>query len=330
MQTADTAGEIELAEVTRGAIVESRHRGRIVVLDRDAGGTPRVRCAAGDVSSPVYARSAIKPVQATAMVEAGFDGPSAALALAAASHGGEEIHLAGVRAVLAAAGLAESALRCPADLPLSAVAQADWLRAGRAPAPVCHNCSGKHAAMVATCVRNGWPVAEYLQPDHPLQQAIATAVVRFGGEPIGATSVDGCGAPAHAVSLTALATAFAALAGSPVDSPAGRVGAAMRAHPLLVGGTGRPVTELPPDADGLVCKDGAEGVWAAALPDGRAFAAKITDGNGRALGPLLAAVLATWGFDGPAVRRWAALPVLGGGLPVGELRPAEQLLSLLS
>ncbi len=289
-----------------------------------------MRCAAGDVRSPVYSRSAIKPVQATAMVEAGFDGPSAALALAAASHGGEDVHLAGVRTVLATAGLTESALRCPPDLPLSIAAQTAWLRAGRAPAPVCHNCSGKHAAMVATCVRNGWPVDEYLQPGHPLQQAIASAVVRFGGEPIGATSVDGCGAPAHAVSLTALATAFAAVAGSPADSPAGRVCAAMRAHPQLVGRDGAAGDR----AAARRRRAGVQGRRRGRVGRGAARRAGVRcedhDGNGRALGPVLAAVLAAWGFDGPAVRRWAAVPVLGGGLPVGELRPAEQLRSLLS
>ncbi|WP_375484262.1 asparaginase [uncultured Jatrophihabitans sp.] len=319
-----TAPDAQLVVSTRGDVVESWHRGRVVVLHGE-----RV-LTLGDVHTPVYARSALKPLQATALAAAGFVPAPAELALAAASHSGEDVHLRGVRRILAGAGLVEADLQCPPALPSEPAALAAYLRSGATAAPVCHNCSGKHAAMVATCAGAGWPVGDYLLRDHPLQVAIAAEIERRTGAAIAATSVDGCGAPAHAVSLTALATAFASLAGAPADSAAGRVCAAMRAQPHLVGGTGRPVSELMAEVDGLVCKDGAEGVWAAALPDGRAFAAKVDDGASRALGPLLATVLEAWGFDGPAVRSWAAVPVLGGGRPVGDVRAAPQLRALLA
>ncbi len=143
-------------------------------------------------------------------------------------------------------------------------------------------------------------------------------------------AVDGCGAPAFAITLLGLARAFAAVGTAPAGSAAGAVSTAMRAHPHLVGGTGEPVSELMADVDGLLAKEGAEGVWAAALPDGRAFAAKLEDGSGRGRGPLLAAVLRHWGLDGPAVQRWSTQPVPGGGQVVGAIQPSPQLRELLA
>lgn len=321
-----SAIDLELVDATRGGRIESCHRGRIIVLAR---GAAPVGSRPDGLVEPVFVRSALKPLQASAMVASGFGGPVESLALAAASHSGQPRHRARAARILADAGLDPAALQCPAALPADPAALVEHLAAGGAAEPILHNCSGKHAAMVATCARNGWPIAGYLSPAHPLQRAIVETTVRFGGEAIAATSVDGCGAPAHAISLTALAGAFAAIATAPHGSPAARIAAAMHAHPELVGGDGRPVTELMAEVPGLVCKDGAEGVWAAALPDGRAVAAKIGDGAGRALGPVLAAVLLAWGFDGPAVRRWSAVPVLGGGSSVGELRPSAALRDLL-
>ena len=320
-------------DVTRGGRVESRHRGTLVLLD--AGGA--VSVAVGDVDEPVFARSSLKPLQAVALVDNGFAQPPAALALACASHDGAEVHRDGVRAVLAAAGTDERPLRCPADLPMGAVASAEYVAAGGRPAAICHNCSGKHAAMVATCVANGWDVETYLDPRHPVQTAVQRTIEQLCGEPIVATSVDGCGAPAHAVRLGGLARAFATIAAD-ARTPAGgtssgtsraSVRAAMRAHPVLVGGVGRAVTDLIADVDGLVVKDGAEGVWAGALADGRAFAVKIADGASRALPVVVATVLASWGIDCPGVRQWATSPVLGGGAPVGELHASAGLLAAL-
>ena len=307
------SAEPVLLHVTRGSTVESWHRGSLVVLDPSGA----VVTAAGPVDEHVYPRSALKPLQAVALLASGFDGPAEAVALASASHFGEPQHVAGALAILAATGLDASALQCPPDLPGHRGAMLEWVRAGHGPAAVCHNCSGKHAAMLATCVANGWDVGRYLDPAHPLQQAVVAHVERLAGARVGSTSIDGCGAPAHTVPLTALARSFAALAAAASGSLEARVADAVRAHPQLVGGTGHPGSELMAEVGGLVCKNGAEGVWAAALPDGRAFAAKLSDGAERALAPVLAWVLRSWGFDGPAVRRWADVPVLGGGRPVG-------------
>lgn len=315
-----------LLDVGRGPLVESRHRGRLVVLAPDGS----VTAALGPVEEPVYPRSSLKPLQAAAMVRCGLVAAPAALALASASHDGEGVHIAGVRESLAAAGLDDSALGCPPDLPMGREPMLAYVAGRGLPARVCHNCSGKHAAMVATCVACSWDVGSYLSPDHPLQVAIASSLEEACGAPIAATSVDGCGAPAHALPLVALARGFARLTTAAVGSAEGRIAAAMRAHPRLVGGQGRAVTELMTEVGGLVAKDGAEGVWAAALPDGRACAIKVADGAMRALPPLLAAVLRSWGFDGAAVRRWSTAPVLGGGAPVGDMHWAAPLRDALA
>ena len=315
----------ELLHVSRGGVVESRHRGSLVLLD--AAGA--VAIAIGDVESAIYPRSALKPLQTVAMLNAGLSGPTRTIALASASHLGEPVHVAGARATLAAAGLDDSALQCPPDLPGHPPALLEWIRTGGVPAAICHNCSGKHAAMLATCVAAGWDTATYLDPAHPLQRAVVSHVERLGGASISGTSIDGCGAPAHTIPLVALARSFARLTTAAAGTPERVAADAMRAEPLLVSGTGTPVTELCVAVPGLLAKNGAEGVWAAALPDGRAFAAKIDDGSARALGPLLATALRFWGVDDPAVRRWADVALLGGGRRVGAVCAAPALLQRL-
>jgi L-asparaginase II len=313
-----------LVEVTRGEYVEARHRGSVVLLGPDG----RVDVAAGGVDAPLLVRSSLKPLQAVALMEAGFTGHPDWLALACASHDGEPIHLAGVRAMLSAAGLTEDNLQCPPSLPTAEAALVDWVSAGGRAARICHNCSGKHAAMLAVCQAAGWPVDSYRDPAHPLQAAVHARIAELTREPIGPPEVDGCGAPAFAVSLTGLARAFAAIA-TGTDGPTRDAANAMRAHPELVSGTAGAHVELSREVAVLVAKEGAEGAIAAALPDGRAFAAKFADGTGRGRPPLLAAVLRRWGFDGPAVRRWAAVPTLGGGTPVGVVAPSAELRDLL-
>jgi L-asparaginase II len=312
-----------LVRAVRNGFVESVHHGSLVLLSPDG---PAV--AVGAVDEPVFPRSSLKPLQAVAMVEAGFPGRDASLALACASHDGETMHIAGARATLAAAGQDEAALRCPPDLPGERAALLEWVRGGGGPAPICHNCSGKHAAMVATCAAAGWPVADYVDAAHPLQQAIRARIESLAG-PVSGVAVDGCGAPAFAVSLRGLAGAFAALA-SATDGVPALVADAMRAHPALIGGSERAGSQLMAAVPGLIAKEGAEGVWAAALPDGRAFAAKLADGGQRALPPLLAAALRYWGVSNETVERWTHVPVLGGGRPVGELTWTPELAALLS
>jgi L-asparaginase II len=315
---------MRLLDVVRNGHVESWHRGSLVLLDH--AGT--VAVAAGDVDTPIFPRSSLKPLQAVAMLDCGFAGEDECLALAAASHDGEDVHISAARRTLDAAGLDESALQCPLDLPSGRDALLAWVIGGGRPARICHNCSGKHAAMLSTCVAAGWPVTNYGAPEHPLQAAIRSRISQLCGTPVADVAVDGCGAPAYSVSLAALAHAFATVATAPSGHPRD-VADAMRAHPRMIGGTGRAVSELTAAVPGLVCKEGAEGVWAAALPDGRAFAAKIDDGSARGLGPLLAAALRYWGSDDPVVSRWAAVAVLGGGSPVGAITWSPELRVLL-
>jgi L-asparaginase II len=303
-----------LAEVVRSGFVESVHRGALVVTGPE--GTARL--ALGDVTSPVFPRSSNKPLQAAGMLRAGLDFRDEDLALACASHSGEPGHVKRVLELLEAAGLREDDLACPPDFPLHVPSMRDAAE----PRRVMMNCSGKHTAMLTTCVRAGWPTAGYEAPDHPLQQTIATTVAELTDEPIAHTAVDGCGAPLFAFSLTGLARAFGRLAQA-TEGPLSAVASAMRTHPWLVAGTGREDTELMSAVDGLVSKAGAEGVQAFALPDGFAAAIKIDDGNKRACAPLAVETLRYLGVDVSGLEELARPAVLGGGRPVGEIRVPE-------
>lgn len=307
----------------RNGLVESSHAGAVVALAPDGA----TALAAGDVRTPVFPRSSNKPLQVVGMLRAGLGDvldrhpdPTEALAIASASHSGEPEHLAAVRRLLAAAGLAVDALANTPALPLDEAAAHALLRSGGGPDALHQNCSGKHAAMLATCLAAGWPVAGYCEPGHPLQQALEAAVADLAGEPVAATGVDGCGAALFAVSLTGLARAFSRLVLAAPGTPERRVADAMRAQPDLVGGTGRDVTGLMRAVPGLLAKDGAEGVYAAALADGTALALKVADGSGRARPPVVVATLRALGVGSPALDAVAATPVLGGGRPVGEVR----------
>ena len=259
-------------------------------------------------------------MQAEAVLRAGAELDGELLALAAGSHSGEAYHLAGVRTILAAAGLTEHALATPADLPLDPTEAERWLRSGGSREPVLMNCSGKHAAMLAACVRNDWPLETYLRPDHPMQRLVRDAVSEASGEDITHVGVDGCGAPLLALSLTGLARAFRSGVLAAPGTARRRVADAMRAHPRYVAGTRRVDTWLMEEVPGLLAKVGAEAVQAVALPDGRALAFKIDDGAARAVGPVLARALRLVGVDGPVVDRIAREPLLGGGRPVGGIR----------
>jgi L-asparaginase II len=314
-----------LARVVRSGFVEGEHHGTAVALAAD--GSTEV--AVGDVDAPIFPRSSNKPMQAVAMLRAGLDLDGHLLALATSSHSGEGYHLDGVRRILARAGLTVDALRNTAALPLDGEARLAWLRAGRAPCPHAQNCSGKHAAMLATCVENGWPVESYLEPDHPLQALVAETLVELAGEPVAATGLDGCGAPVLAISTAGLARAFARISTAADGTPEGRVADAVRRYPEWLGGTGRDVTALVRAVPGLVAKDGAEAVFAAALPGGGAAAVKIADGGDRARVPVLVALLRRLGVDAPgsevpgvdpeALDMLGDVPVLGRGERVGRI-----------
>ncbi|MGY1436534.1 asparaginase [Streptomyces reniochalinae] len=308
-----------LAEVVRSGFTEGRHRGSLVVLAADGS----VTCALGDPEAPVFPRSANKPFQAAAVLRSGLELAGERLALAAASHSGETFHLDLVRTMLAEHGLAESALRCPASLPLDGEESEAFLAAGHTRTPLAMDCSGKHTAMLAACRAAGWPLESYLDPGHPLQKLVRATLEEATGDPVAHVGVDGCGAPLMAVSLTGLARGFRALALAPGDSPEGRVAEAMRAHPEYVGGTRRHDTWLMRELPGSVSKMGAEAVQGVALPDGQALAFKVEDGASRALGPVVARALSVhMGASAPVLDRLSTVPVLGGGARVGEVRAA--------
>ncbi|MBM4794208.1 asparaginase [Streptomyces sioyaensis] len=305
-----------LAEVVRSGFVEGRHRGSLVVLAADGS----VDWALGEVTTPVFPRSTNKPMQAAAVLRAGLDLSGERLALAAASHSGEAFHLALVRTMLAEHGLTADHLQTPADLPLDPEEAEAYLASGRARDRLTMNCSGKHAAMLAACALNGWPLASYLDQDHPLQQLVAEGVRNAGGEDVAHIGTDGCGAPLLSLSLTGLARAFRHFVLAAPGTPERRVADAMRAHPEFVAGTRRPDTWLMQALPGTLAKMGAEAVQALALPDGRALAFKIDDGATRTLGPVLARTLRLMGLDHPVLSRLEDAPLLGGGARVGEIR----------
>jgi len=275
----------------------------------------------------MFPRSASKPLQAAGMLRAGLrlDGPL--VALAAASHAGEPFHIAGVRDILAGAGLAEDDLRCPPGLPLDDLVRYQYLRGGGQADPIHMNCSGKHAAMLATCAAAGWPAASYLQPGHPLQQRLRDMVERQSGETVTATGVDGCGAPLFALSLTGLARAYQNMITAAPGSAERQVADAMRAYPDWTAGTNRPESALMRAVPGLLAKGGAEGVLAFALADGWAATIKIEDGTARALPALAVALLrqlrpdACASADAAELDRIGTVPVHGGGQVVGQVRP---------
>ena len=305
-----------VAHVVRGGVVESVHRGTVVLTAPDGS----VEWAVGDPAGAVFARSANKPIQASAMVRAGLDLPDPELALACASHSGEPFHLAAAARILQGAGLTEADLQNTADYPIDEGEREEWIRARRAKAAIAQNCSGKHAAMLATCVANGWDTAAYRHPEHPLQRAITDTLEELTEEPVVAVTVDGCGAPLHGYAIAGLARAFGRIATRPAGTAEGRVRSAILAQPTYVGGTHREVTRLIAEADGLIAKDGAESVYAVGLADGRGVAVKIADGFPRAKGVVLAAVLNRLGVDAPgALDDLAAVPVLGHGEPVGRV-----------
>jgi L-asparaginase II len=310
-----------IAEVVRSGFVEGHHHGSVLAV----GPAGEQLYAAGDVTGQILPRSCNKPVQALGMLRAGLDLDGELLALAAASHSGESIHVAGVRRILAGAGLAEDDLQCPPDWPLARDVHDELLRAGGQESRVLMNCSGKHAAMLATCVANGWPTDSYLAVDHPLQQAIFATFAEVTGEEVATSAVDGCGAPLLSTSLTGLARAFARIA-TASDGPERKLADAIRQHPEYVSGTTRDERTLLGAIPGAIGKVGAEACYVIALPDGRAFALKVDDGSDRARPIVMAALLRKLGVDTEpgvdtaAVRRTGEHVLLGGGDPVGEIR----------
>lgn len=309
-------GVAPIAVADRSGLEESAHHGAGVALVDE-----RVVAGVGDPDLVVYPRSCLKPLQADAMIALGLDVPDDQLAVACASHDGADVHLRTVVELLAAHGLTEADLDNTPARPVGAAARSAARVAGVEPSSLQQNCSGKHAAMLATCVVNGWPTAGYVDPGHPLQEAITAHVGALGCR-VTHVGVDGCGAPTHAFGLRDLAAAFTVVA-----RPGSRVAQAMRSRPDLVAGEDRDVTAWIRACPGLVAKEGAAGVMAAALPDGRAVAFKIADGSDVARRAVVPAALRAVGIDVDAVApdavRAARVPVFGHGREVGTLRALD-------
>lgn len=328
-----------LVDVTRGAMTESRHRGHAIVVDPAA----RVVRSWGEPETLIYPRSAIKPLQAIALIESGaadaFGLDDAEIALACASHGGEPRHVQAIEAWLKRVGLGVDALACGAHWPTHD-ASAQALRcAGLGPSAIHNNCSGKHTAMLTTALHKGEPIEGYLAFAHPVQQRILGVLEQMCGVDLADAprGVDGCGIPVYGLPLGNLALAFARFA-DPVELPDRRATAtlriarAMTAEPYMVAGGDRFCTALmtATGAD-IVAKVGAEGVYCAALMKlGLGVALKIEDGGVRAAEVALAAILRDLGvLDADrlaALRRWVE-PTLRNraGKIVGAIRAAASL-----
>jgi len=316
-----------LVEVTRGALVESVHRGSIAVADASG----KIEFSLGDLETPIYPRSSLKPIQALPLIESGaassFGLNQEEIALACASHSGEPMHTERVAAWLARIGCVESDLACGAHPSRYEPVAEAMIRRGQKPTRIFNNCSGKHTGFLS--VARHWDIATkgYERHDHPVQQAVVRALSELSGAsgeiPWG---VDGCAAPNFALPLAAQARAFATMAGSRGE----RIVAAMTAHPELVSGTGRACAVLMRSTRGRAAvKTGAEGFFAAMVPElGYGIALKIDDGAARAAETAMAALLSRLGLlgDDDAAQSILTAPVVNTvGTAVGERRPGPLL-----
>ena len=321
--------------VRRGELVESEHRVAYAVATSDG----RLLHAAGDVDRAIFPRSAIKPLQAIALLESGaaerFAVSERELALACASHSGEPEHVRLVEAWLTRLGLDGSALECGAHPPLHGPSAERLAATGRSPERVHNNCSGKHAGMITLARHLDVPVAGYVRADHPVQRRIADVLGAMTGlAELAPPAIDGCGIPTFPVPLGQLAVAMARFA-HPAELPAARaqacarLQAAMRAHPYLIAGADRPCTEIMAVAPQVLVKAGAEGVYAACLLERRlGLVLKVADGAGRAAPVALLALLQA--LDALDAKASAALahrmrPALRNhaGVVVGRVEPAS-------
>ena len=321
-----------LAELTRGGIVEGLVRGHVVLVD----GQGHLVNWTGDPNAVSTLRSAAKPFQAASFVDLGAQADlglgEESLAIACASHHGEPGHLLQVRRILDAVGLDERALRCGAHLPVDPAATAELLRAGASPTPVHNNCSGKHAAMVATCIHQGWPVDSYLDREHPLQRRIAIGLAEHAQlleaeMPFG---IDGCGLPTFGLPLHSFARALVHAAAS--DAPFQSCQTAMARHPWLIGGTTSFDTALVRAAgDRLTAKGGAAAIFGAAARDGSwALAIKLESGSSPGLPQVAVEALRQLGLIGADEQRSLEDLAPGevsnwAGTVVGEIRPQFRL-----
>lgn len=308
-----------LVEVIRDARVESVHRGNLICLDSKGDLILQV----GDVNAPIYPRSALKPAQAVAMLKAGAPLSGSLLAIAAGSHSGAPEHVALLTSALHDHGIDLAALQCPPDSPDGSIEKLAWATSGAERESVIMNCSGKHTGMLIACVVNGWPTDSYLDFDHPLQRLIFQTIEELCREKIAFTTVDGCGAPLHMVSLRGLANLAQTLVLAKEGTYEARVANAMREHPDFVAGKGRDTEIFMRSVPGFLTKEGAEGVQLGAMATGESFAFKIEDGSMRARPPVVGAILNFLGVDQSVLRSLETViapEVLGGGKSKGRMQ----------
>ncbi len=306
-----------LVELTRGPLVESVHRGAIAIADADGAQV----FALGEVETAVYPRSALKPIQALPLVELGAEVSEEEIALACASHSGEPMHTVPIAAWLQRIGCTADDLACGAHPPRYAPVWEAMIRRGEKPGRIHNNCSGKHTGFLALARHWSIATAGYERIDHPVQQAVKTTLSDLSGMADFAWGIDGCTVPNFALPLSAFARALARL---PRRAAGKRIVAAMTRHPELVSGTGRWCATLMHAMQGVAVKTGAEGVYAAIVPERRlGIALKIDDGAGRASETAIAAVLAKLGL---LPREFAHAPVTNTrDAVVGERRPSSIL-----
>lgn len=328
-----------LVEVTRGALVESAHRGAAIVVDAKGG----VVFAAGDVDWAVYPRSAVKALLALPMVETGAAARlglnDAEIALACSSHSGEEDHVATAASMLRKAGRDETCLECGSHWPSYDGATRALAAAGKTPSALHNNCSGKHSGFICLACDRGDDPKGYIHHDHPTMKVITAALAEMTSTKLDDSNrgIDGCSIPTFAIPLRALALAFARFGsgeGMHADRAAAarRIRAAVTAQPRMVAGTNRFDTKvIQALGERVFVKGGAEGVHCGAIPElGLGFAVKCDDGAGRAADVVTAALIAKLLPDNGQVNPVVAElrnPVLKNwnGYEVGQMRPAAAL-----
>ncbi len=303
------AGEI-LATVTRGGIAESLHLGHLIVLNADGS----TYLSKGSPEMPIFPRSAVKSLQASAMLKAGLTVSDEELAIICASHSGAQSHIDLVIKMLEKRDIPISALKNALDKPLGEKEKFAW--GEKDATQLAQNCSGKHAGMLITCKQNGWDLLTYLEMNHPLQIAIKNEIELLGGEKVSASTFDGCGAPLFAISLTGLARAISNLVKSN-EAVHKQIVTACTTYPEIVAGAGRLTTRMMKAVPGLFMKEGAEGIEVCALSDGRVIAIKIIDGSWRPVAPIIMEIFKRWGISMPD----ESVKIYGGLEVVGKINP---------
>lgn len=321
MAEADTYAE--LARATRSGFVESKHFGSLLALNPDS----TVALVMGAMDEEILPRSTFKPLQAAGILETGLTLSSEQLAVATGSHVGSYQHQLVVRSILEEFGLTEQALACPPDYPEDSETREQMIREGVPKKPICMNCSGKHAAMLAACRVNNWPIESYLEKEHPLQLVIRDTIERVSGVPIKAIAVDGCGAALFGTSVRGIAQAFQKLAQAESNTTLGQVAEAMRAYPALVQGEGEYNTLAMQRFEGSISKGGAEGVLGIATKSGASVGVKVIDGSLRATTVIALQALEYIGAL-PAGslenNQDLGFAIYGGGKKVGQIEPLAQ------